>query len=94
MAEVILIKSVTTETSVYLLDEGRGTIRRLPGEAPLGDSEVWLALLRRDGEEVPLMRILQLEVGLPMQVIIDVRGDGILTHRETTLVRDIQDLNE
>jgi hypothetical protein len=40
--------------------------------------------LRKDGEATPLLKVLKLEAGESMELLIDVRGDGIETFRRTT----------
>ena len=40
--------------------------------------------LRRDGEAVPIFRVITLEPGRGMDLLLDIRGDGIETLRRTT----------
>ena len=86
---------VSTETSGYVLDLSARTALRVPGvgagSAPnLRPARV--TELRRDGEAVPLAVLVSCEVGKPLSMHLDVRGDGVLTLRETTLVRSIDSL--
>lgn len=86
---------VTTETSVYLLDLDDGHVTRVPDAgagAIEGASPVVVASLRRDYERLPLIAIAQCEVGAPFRMLLDIRGDGIPTLRETTCVRDLREL--
>jgi hypothetical protein len=50
--------------------------------------------LRRDGESIPLLEIGRIIVGVPMQMMLDLRGDGVKTLRTTSRVTDIQELGE
>lgn len=81
-----MITAVVTTTSVYLLDLDRSRVRRIPG-APT--AEAALATLRKDDEWVPLVSLLHLQVGDPMEVIVDVTGGDVSTYRVTTPVRHI-----
>jgi hypothetical protein len=65
-------------------------VTRLPGDgAASASSAVQVATLRRDAEPLPIIRILELAVGAPMTVLLQVREDGIPTIRRTTTVRHI-----
>jgi hypothetical protein len=85
---------ITASASIYVLDIG-------PESSSVGRSfqaEIvtdWTAApLRRDEETVPLLGIIQLQLGQPAVFRIDVRGDGIETTRTTTPVRVIRRLVE
>lgn len=86
----------TASGSIYLLDlaAGRSAMTRLPARTyPLGDyARIPVADLRRDGETVPLLSIGQLQLGQPGALLIDVRGDGVATVRNTTPVISIERL--
>jgi hypothetical protein len=83
---------VTTETSTYLLDLDRQHITRMPdagaGSVP-GLGPVAVATLRRDYESIPLLDLISCELGSRMQLLLDIRGDGIATLRTTTIVREL-----
>jgi hypothetical protein len=86
---------VTTETSVYLFDVDDRHVTRVPDAgagAIQGASRVVVAYLRRDYERLPLIAIAQCKVGAPLRMVLDLRGDGIPTLRETTCVRDQREL--
>lgn len=51
------------------------------------------AELRRDGEAIKLISIIELQVGRRGLMLIDVRLDGIPTLRDTTQVRSISRLH-
>ena len=68
---------VTTGESEYTLDMLHGLLKRRP---------ITGAQLRADGDWVPLLAVLALEVGLPMVLLLDVRGDGRPTIRVSTRV--------
>lgn len=74
---------VHTENSRYLIDLDSRTCTRLPNLTGR------LRELRRDGEELPLRRIVQCRLGEPGALLLDVRGDGVATLRETSIVRRI-----
>lgn len=86
---------IHTETALYLLDRERKTISRQPGKGfgSIGEEAVETAELRRDTETLELHEMLTCEVGKPMEMLINVREDGILTYRVTTIVRSIIDVN-
>jgi hypothetical protein len=52
-----------------------------------------IASLRRDHESVPLLDLITCAVGKPMQMLIDLRADGVSTLRTTTVVRHLRELN-
>lgn len=85
---------VWTESSCYLIDlKERWIIRErgagvgpLPDLPPLAEAST----LRRDGDQIPLLEMYQLEIGKPMIMLLDVRGDGVSTVRTTTYVRGME----
>jgi hypothetical protein len=87
--------SVTTASaSAYVLDIGpeSSSLVRSSRCQTLGE---WEAVpLRRDGETVPLLGIIQLQLGRPAIFRLDIRGDGIETTRTTTSVCAIRRLAE
>ena len=68
---------VTTRESEYTLDVLHGLLKRRP---------ITGGRLRADGDWVPLLAVLALEVGRPMVLRLDVRGDGRPTIRVSTRV--------
>lgn len=89
---------VTTETSSYLiaLDEtGTGALVRDVGAYERGAPEAAelhpaiAVSLRRDGEFIPVLSAEIPVIGKPWVVLLDIRGDGISTRRQTTIVRSI-----
>lgn len=80
---------VRTETSAYLLDLGEMFAQRFPGK-PAGD--VLVSYLRRDEDKIELIEIMMLELGEPMVLVLNLRGDGVVTIRATTLVQEISPL--
>lgn len=73
---------ITESGSDYLLDLDDLTMQRFP------DDEA--NQLRMDWETVPLIEVVQLEVGHRMELVIDVRGDGVNTYRYTTPVKKLE----
>lgn len=72
--------SIATETeSVYVLDLTARTAVRVPARPNL----------RRDYETLPLLAVEPVEVGRPLVMTLDLRGDGIDTVRTTSLVTQI-----
>ena len=76
--------SVCTETgSVYLLDlthPGRPTVTRMPA------TESGNGTLRRDGEPLRVIAAAPIVIGRPLELLLDLRGDGVLTQRVTSWV--------
>lgn len=68
---------VTTLASEYTLDVRRRLVRREP---------VVGVALRRDSRWIPVRQVLLLQVGAPMVLVLDVRGDGVATVRQSTPV--------
>jgi len=83
---------VTASDSTYVLDisPGSSSLIRSPRCHAVGELEA--VPLRRDGETVPLLGIIQLQLGRRASFRIDVRSDGIETTRTTTTVRAIERL--
>ena len=85
----------TSSGTAYLvcLDEPRHIIRLAADTAPVEDfAAIETAVLRRDGEAIPLIT-LDLEVGRRGGLVLDVRRDGIATYRDTTPVLSIHRLS-
>lgn len=82
---------VTTETSVYefTIEEGQQFMTRLPQEWEVPEG-VYRNVLRRDGERMKVVSLEPVEVGRPMIMMIDLRQDGVLTLRRTTLVTKVE----
>jgi hypothetical protein len=76
----------SANASRYLVDLDGRTLTRFRGAGEPGET----AELRRDGEAVPLLRLTRCRVGVPMHVLIDVRGDGITSERVTSDVNSIE----
>lgn len=76
----------SANASRYIVDLDGRTLTRFRGAGEPGET----AELRRDGEAVPLLRLTRCRVGVPMHVLIDVRGDGITTERVTSDVNSIE----
>lgn len=84
---------VETESgSIHLLEDrldGSQWITRVSDPGRPG----WSARLRRDGEAIRVIGGESPVVGKPWYLLLDLRGDGILTHRFTTPVVDIRPAN-
>jgi hypothetical protein len=78
---------VETTSAAYVFDMDARTIVRRPKER-----SAWpIAELRKDEQVIPLIKLpWSAMVGWPLQMIIDVRGDGVVTVRNTTPVESIQ----
>jgi hypothetical protein len=86
---------VTTETSLYLLDLDAQLVTRVPDAGagtPPGLSPAPIASLRRDHEPVPLLELIQCELGAPLRMLLDVRRDGVPTLRVSTHVSQLRGL--
>lgn len=85
---------VCAEMSRYVIDRDAQTMTRLAGQGDGMDPEVpgqaWVSELRRDGEPVPLLSVDLCVEGRLAIFLIDVRGDGISTVCQTSLVRSIE----
>lgn len=77
------VKVTTVSGAVYRFDDQMVT--REPGELA--------AVLWRDGEAIPVIEVIQLAVGWPMELVLDLRGDGVPTARRTNPVVSIEDLS-
>lgn len=77
-------------------EDGRRYIQRIRAEHAMTERflHVPISILRRDGERIPLLHIERLRVGERGAMIVDVRGDGILTFRGTTPILSITRLSE
>jgi hypothetical protein len=87
----------TSSGTAYLicLDAPRHAIRLAADTAPLGDyADLGTIALRRDGEQIPLMAFESLVVGERAKLLLDVRGDGIVTVRRTTPVLSVAPLRK
>lgn len=89
---------VSTESSSYLLEldeTGSGTVVRHAGDgrgpAPEAEglSPAVVVGLRRDGDPIRVLRADVPLVGRPWMLLLDIRGDGVPTIRNTTFVRQI-----
>jgi hypothetical protein len=82
---------VITETSRYYLDLGARRLMRVPGQPHFTEEGdlVLLAHLERDHEWVPLVEVVDCEVGWPLVVLTEPRGDGSVVYRQSTLVQAI-----
>ncbi|WP_460991157.1 hypothetical protein [Sinomonas soli] len=83
----------TASGTVYLLDlqsEG-STLTRLPATEPPTSPLALTGELRKDGQAIPLLAVVSLEVGQEAQFWLDVRGDGVPTFRWTTEVVTIDE---
>lgn len=81
---------------MYLLDLDARRVTRVPDAGignPGGRPPSVTSSLRRDYEPVLLMELVSCEVGVPMQLLLDVRRDGIPTLRTSTCVRDLRKLD-
>lgn len=76
----------TASGSDYILDLDKMTMVRYP------DSEA--NVLRKDAQHVPLLEVITLELGVMMELMIDVRGDGVETYRRTTAVETLEPISD
>lgn len=83
---------VTASASAYVLDIGPESSSLVRSSRCQMVGEWGEVPLRRDGETVPLLGIIQLQLGRRAIFRIDVRGDGIDTTRTTTPVCAIRRL--
>jgi hypothetical protein len=82
----------TASRAQYRLDLDRRTLSRRTAE-PADRAELPAVALRRDGEVLPLLGLLRpVTIGASMVALVDLRGDGVPTVRETTPVRSIDRL--
>lgn len=82
---------ILTQTATYLLDLDECTLTRYP-DRPATTGAYLAAPLRKDGLDLPLLKILRCALGAPLLVLVDVRGDGVSTLRQSTPVRRIERL--
>ncbi len=76
---------VVTQTSAHLVDLDRRTVTRIEGAGePNPDAEYTVSALRRDHESVPLLELIRCEVGVEMELLLQVRDDCVTTMRRTT----------
>lgn len=96
---------VHTQTAIHLVDLDRRLATRFPvasegvdlvidafakGPGEDGEDEPWLvSRLRQDARPIQLIQLRSLSVGESMVLVLDVRGDGVLTVRPTTPVISI-----
>lgn len=84
---------VRTETSSYLIHRStdKPYVIRNPNESDLHalKNEVAVSVLRKDGEQIPLLNMSEPKVGERLRLTLDIRGDGVVTFRETTFVQEI-----
>lgn len=87
--------TIYTETSMYLLDRKNKEIIRFPGEGHgvINGDDVPTTEMRKDFKPVKLIEMTTCEIGKPLEMIIDVREDGVHTIRASTIVRAIVDDN-
>lgn len=86
---------VTTQTSRYFLDLDSHQVMRHPGGGSKG-RHGWdsgppsAALLRGDGDVLPLRSVARCRVGESLVLFLDLRGDGVVTIRQSTQVIAIE----
>lgn len=78
--------TVQTENSTYEIDLKAMTARRLPGVAEFSRP------LRRDEETLPLLHCGPINVGECIDMLIQIRDDGVLTARRTSPVIAVRGL--
>lgn len=83
---------VVTENSNYLIDYDRGTIRRELTKRER-DHELLLHGLRRDYEELDLLRMKPLRLGEPMVMVVQLpeNPSNVVTVRVSTKVIEIEE---
>jgi len=84
---------VTTLTSRYFLDLDTRQVMRRPGGTNLrrpGSDSSGVAALRNDGDVVPLRSVAHCRVGDSLVLYLDLRGDGVVTIRQSTQVTTIE----
>ncbi|MDJ0354406.1 hypothetical protein [Pseudarthrobacter sp. PH31-O2] len=76
------------------LDSVPRTVVRLAEDLPPTDNYKNLtpSELRKDGDEIPLLGIVELAVGMRGAMWLDIRNDGVSTFRDTTPVLSISRL--
>lgn len=83
---------ITASASIYVLEIGPGSSSLVRSSGDIETSEWERVPLRRDNETVPLLGIVQLQLGSRAIFHVDVRGDGVETVRTTTPVWAIRRL--
>jgi hypothetical protein len=86
---------VTTLTSRYLVDLDLRQITRHPGGGNPGrfgwdSGPPTVAALRHDDDTVPLHSVAHCHLGESLVVFLDLRGDGVVTIRQSTQVVAIE----
>lgn len=77
------------------LDTPREVVRLAEDQRPTPRyAHLSAAELRRDGEAIKLIKIVEMQVGRPGLMLLDVRLDGVLTARGTTCIVSISRLRE
>lgn len=97
---------ITTESSRYVMDLDTHTLTRTAGSTPEHHKADPLRLfgksfdkhpsrsqLRKDEQSIPLLEMAPVVVGYPMEVLLDLVGNGVVTVRRSTNVVDISSLN-
>lgn len=87
----IMALLVTTETGSYVLDFINSTATRKPRKE-VSSTEVYAATLRRDDEAIDVEQIVNLNLGERMVLLLNLRQDGVLTERTTTIVQSIEEI--
>jgi hypothetical protein len=75
----MMVRFRTETGSVYDVDVDNKRVRRVE----------FTHELRKDGEWRPLHSISRINIGEPVRMLIDVRGDGVITHRTTSFVTEV-----
>lgn len=76
------MKVFTESGSTYEVDWGARTVRRLPD--PRGEA------MRRDEEPIPFVTMADPVVDAPLHMVLNLRGDGVVTIRTTSPVVEVQ----
>lgn len=86
---------VVTESSAHLFDLDDRTATRYPGTGAgaLDDRLVPVSDLRLDSEPIPLIELHRCEIGKRLLAVLDVRRDGVITVRDSTIVITISRVN-
>ncbi|GAA4749599.1 hypothetical protein [Gordonia alkaliphila] len=83
--------TVVTHTSTYVIDLTENTLLRAPGVGRQDDIEWEVAELRRDSQDIPLLRVRSCRVGEPAQFWVSAADDpDVRTWRITTPVLAIE----
>lgn len=82
---------VVTRTSTYVIDMGERTLLRAPGVSEHTDDDWEVSELRRDSQDIPLLRVRSCRVGEPAQFWVSAADDPeVRTWRITTPVVEIE----